>query len=107
MEIVGLSYGNQLLAYSLGLYHFLQTRDYSNLTRDECVLCRMISIGLYNDEDSMNNLGARRAMMHGVVMADRLWELIRAMCKWVSVGVPGMTLFVTDSFTRAIVWNKS
>ena len=72
LEIVGLSYDDQLWAHGLGLYHFSQTRDYSNLMRDECVLSRMISMGLYDDEDSMNNLSAKRAMMHGVVMADRL-----------------------------------
>ena len=85
LEIVGLSYNNQLWAYGLGLYHFSQSRDYSNLTRNKCVLCRMISMGLYDDEDSKNNLSARRAMMHSVVMADCLWEMIRAECNWVQV----------------------
>ena len=78
LEIIGLSYDGQLWAYGLGLYHFTKTRDYSNLTRDKCVLRRMIFMSLYDDEDSMNNLGARRAIMHGVVMVDRLWEMIRA-----------------------------
>ena len=55
----------------------------------------------------MNNLSAKWAMMHGVVMADRLWDLIRAKCDWVGAGVSGTTLFVANSFTRAIVWNGS
>ena len=72
-----MSYDNQLWAYGLGLYRFMQSQDYSNLTRDEHVLRRMLFMGLYDDEDSMNNLGVRRAMMHGVVMADCLWEMIK------------------------------
>ena len=35
LEIVGLSYDDQLWAYGLGLYHFQQSQVYSNLTRDE------------------------------------------------------------------------
>ena len=80
LEIVGLSYDDQLWAYGLGLYRFLQSQKYSNLTRDEHVLHRVISMGLYDDEDLMNNLRARRAMMHSVVMADCLWEMIRVEC---------------------------
>ena len=68
LEIVGLSYDDKLWAYGLGLYHFQQSQTYSNLTRDERVLQRMISMGLFNDEDLMDNLGARRAMMHSIVM---------------------------------------
>ena len=60
----------------------------------------MISMGLYNDEDSMDNLSARRAMFHGVVMADHLWELIRAKHDQVGVVASEMTLFVTDFLTR-------
>ena len=79
LEIVGLSYDNQLWAYGLGLYRFRQSQRFAgtNLTRDEHVLRRMLSMGLYDDDDSMNNLGSRRAMMHSVVMADRLWEMIK------------------------------
>ena len=56
----------------------MQHRGSSNLTRDKGVLQRMLVMGLYDDEDSMNNLGSRRAMVHGIVMADHLWEMIRA-----------------------------
>ena len=77
LEIVGLSYDDQLWVYGLGLYCFQQSHTYSNLTRDECVLQRMLSMGLYDDKDLMNNLSARRAMMHGVIMADHLWEMIK------------------------------
>ena len=34
--------------------------------------------GAVDNKDSMNNLGSRRAMMHSVVMADCLWEMIKA-----------------------------
>ena len=83
-----------LWAYSLGLYCFLQTRDYSNLMRDKRILCRIISMGLYDDNELMNNLGSRRAMMHGVMMADCLWELIRAEHERVSAGISCVTLFI-------------
>ena len=86
LEIIGLSYDDQLWVYGLGLYCFSKTQDYSNLMRDERVLHRMISMGLYDDEDSMNNLGARRAMMHRVVMMERLWKLIREEHAWVGAG---------------------
>ena len=78
LEIVGLSYNDQLWAYGLSLYWFQQSQRFSNqnLTRDERVLRRMLSMGLYDDKDSMNNLGPRRAMMHGVVMADCLWKTL-------------------------------
>ena len=65
----------------------------------------MILMGLYDNEDLMNNLGARRAIMHGTVMVDCLWEITRAKREQVGVGVLGMTLFIGDSFTRVIVWN--
>ena len=38
LKVVGLSYDDQIWAYGLSLYRFLQTRDDSNLTRDERVL---------------------------------------------------------------------
>ena len=50
---------------------------------DECVLCRMISIGLYNNDETKNNLGSQQAMMHRVVMGEWLWELIRVEQEWV------------------------
>ena len=37
LKIVGLSYDDQIWAYGLSLYRFSQTRDDSNLTRDERV----------------------------------------------------------------------
>ena len=53
-------------------------------------------MGLFDDKDSMNNLGSRRAMMHGVVMANHLWEMIKAERDWVGLVVSGMTFFVAD-----------
>ena len=53
-------------------------------------------MGLYDDVDSMNNLGPRRAMMHGVVMADHLWEMIKVEQDWVGLIVSGMTFIITD-----------
>ena len=41
----------------------------------------MILMGLYDDDETMNKLGSRRVMMHGVVMAEHLWELIRVKCE--------------------------
>ena len=78
LEVVGLSYNDQIWAYGLGLYRFSQTRDYSNLTRDECVLRRLIAIGLYDNNVFQNSLPTRRAMMHSIAMAERLWEMSRA-----------------------------
>ena len=100
LEIVGLSYNDQLWAYGLGLYWFQQSQTYSNLTRDERVLHQMHSMGLYNDEDLMNNLGARRAMMHGVMMADHLWEMIKVEQDWVGLVVSGMTLSLLTTSLR-------
>ena len=78
LEVVGLSYNDQIWAYGLGLYRFSQTRDYSNLTRDERVLRRLISIGLFDNNAFQNSLPTRRAMMHSIAMAERLWEMSRA-----------------------------
>ena len=72
LKVVGLSYNDQIWAYGLSLYRFLQTRDDSNLTRDERVLRRLIAIGLYDNDTFQNSLPMRRAMMHGVAMAERL-----------------------------------
>ena len=47
------------------------------LMRDKSVLHRMFSVGLYDNNEMMNNLGSRRVMMHRVVMVKHLWELIR------------------------------
>ena len=57
LEITGLSYDDQIWAYGLGLYRFSQSRDYSNLTRDERVLRRLVAIRLY-DNDLFQTLGA-------------------------------------------------
>ena len=78
LKLVGLSYDDQIWAYGLSLYRFSQTRDYSNLTRDERVLRRLISIGLFDNNAFQNSLPTRRAMMHSVAMAERLWEMSRA-----------------------------
>ena len=98
LEIVGLSYDDQLWAYGLGLYRFQQSQRFSNqnLTRDERVLRWMLLMGLYDDKDSMNNLGFRRAMMHSVIMADRLWEMIKVKRDQVGLVVSGMTFIITD-----------
>ena len=53
-------------------------------------------MGLYDDKDSMNNLGSRRAMMHGIVMADCLWEMIKVEQYWVGLVVSGTTFIVAD-----------
>ena len=78
LKLVGLSYDNQIWVYSLSLYRFSQTRDESNLTMDECVLKRLIAIGLYDNDSFQNSLPTRRAMMHSVAMVERLWEMSRA-----------------------------
>lgn len=54
LELTGLSYDNQLWIYSLGLYHFSKIKDYSNLMRDKWILRRMITIGLYNNNETKN-----------------------------------------------------
>ena len=106
LEIMGLSYDDQPWAYGLGLYHFLKTRDYSNLMRDEHVLCWMISMGLYDDDETMNNLSSRRAMMHGVIMGEHLWELIRAECKRVGGNLTCNSVQPLIP-AREITWNES
>ena len=78
LKLVGLSYDDQIWAYGLSLYRFSQTRDESNLTMDERVLRRLIAIGLYDNDAFQNSLPSRRAMMHSVAMAERLWEMSRA-----------------------------
>ena len=78
LKVVGLNYDDQIWAYSLSLYHFSQTRDDSNLTRDECVLRRLIAIGLFDNDTFQNSLPTRRVMMHSVAMAERLWEMSKA-----------------------------
>ena len=78
LKLVGLSYDDQIWAYGLSLYRFSQTRDGSNLTMDERVLRRLIAIGLYDNDAFQNSLPSRRAMMHSVAMAERLWEMSRA-----------------------------
>ena len=78
LKLVGLSYDDQIWAYGLSLYRFSQTRDVSNLTMDERVLRRLIAIGLYDNDAFQNSLPSRRAMMHSVAMAERLWEMSRA-----------------------------
>ena len=78
LKLVGLSYDDQIWAYGLSLYHFSQARDESNLTMDERVLRRLIAIGLYDNDAFQNSLPTRRAMMHSMAMAERLWEMSRA-----------------------------
>ena len=107
LEIVGLSYDDQLWAYCLGLYCFQQSQMYSNLTRDKRVLHWMLSMGLYDNEDLMNNLGARRAMVRGVVVADCLWEMIKVKQDWVGLIVSGMTLSLLTTSLRVTTWNES
>ena len=92
LKVVGLSYDDQIWAYGLSLYRFSQTRDDSNLTRDEHVLRRLIAIRLYNNNAFQNSLPMRRAMMHSVAMAERLWEMNRAKQDWVGLGVLGVAL---------------
>ena len=92
LKLVGLSYDNQIWAYGLSLYHFSQTRDKSNLTMDERVLRRLIAIGLYDNDAFQNSLPTRRAMMHSVAMADRLWEMSRAERDRVGFVVLGVAL---------------
>ena len=102
LEITGLSYDNQIWAYGLGLYHFSQSRDYTNLTRDKHVLRRLIAIGLYNNDSFQNSLPMRRAMMHGIAMVERLWEMSRAERDWVGLIVSGTTLSLLITSLRAI-----
>ena len=92
LKVVGLSYDNQIWAYGLSLCRFLQSRDDSNLTRDERVLRRLIAIGLYNNDAFQNSLPTRRAMMHSVAMAERLWEMSKAEQDRVGLVVLGVTL---------------
>ena len=66
-----------------------------------------VSMGLYNDKDSINNLGARRAMMHSIVMADCLWEMIKVEQDWVGLVVSGTTLSLLTTSLRVIIWNES
>ena len=92
LKVVGLSYDNQIWAYGLSLYRFSQTRDDSNLTRDERVLKRLIAIGLYDNDAFQNSLPTRRAMMHSVAMAEQLWEMSRAERDRVGLVVLGVAL---------------
>ena len=92
LKVVGLSYDDQIWVYGLSLYRFLQTRDDSNLTRDERVLRRLIAIGLYDNDSFRNSLPMRRAMMHSVAMAERLWEMSRAERDRVGLIVLGVAL---------------
>ena len=108
LKVVGLSYDDQIWAYGLSLYRFLQTRDDSNLTRDECVLRRLIGIGLYDNDAFQNSLPMRRAMMHSVAMAERLWEMSRAEQDQVGLVVSGVTLsLLTNCSSRVTAWNGS
>ena len=92
LKVVGLSYDDQIWVYGLSLYRFSQTRDDSNLTRDECVLRRLIAIGLYDNNAFQNSLPTRRAMMHSMAMAERLWEMSRVERDRVGLIVLGVTL---------------
>ena len=92
LKLVGLSYDDQIWAYGLSLYRYSQTRDNSNLTRDERVLRRLMAIGLYDNDAFQNSLPTRRAMMHSVVMAERLWEMNRAERDRVGLIVLGVAL---------------
>ena len=92
LKLVGLSYDDQIWAYGLSLYRFLQTRDESNLTMDERVLRRLIAIGLYDNDAFQNSLPTRRVMMHSVAMAERLWEMNRAERTRVGLVVLGVAL---------------
>ena len=92
LELVGLSYDNQIWAYGLGLYRFSQSRDYTNLTRDKHVLRRLIAIGLYNNNSFQNSLPTRRVMMHGIAMVEQLWEMSRAEQDRVGLVVSGTIL---------------
>ena len=92
LKLVGLSYDDQIWAYGLSLYCFSQTRDESNLTKDERVLRRLIVMGLYDNDAFQNSLPTRRAMMHSVAMAERLWEMSRAERDRVGLVVLGVAL---------------
>ena len=105
LKMVGLSYDDQIWAYGLSLHRFSQTRDDSNLTRDERVLRRLIAIRLYDNDAFQNSLPTRRAMMHGVAMAERLWEMSRAERDRVGLVVSGVTLsLLINCSSRAIAW---
>ena len=93
--------------YGLGLYRFSQSRDYANLTRNERVLRRLISIGLYDNDSFQNSLPTRRSMMHSVAMVEWLWELIRAERDQVGLVVSGMTLSLLTTSLRVIVLSGS
>ena len=108
LKVVGLSYNDQIWVYGLSLYRFSQTRDDSNLTRDECVLRRLIAIGLYNNDVFQNSLPTRRVMMHSVAMAERLWEMSKAEQDQVGLVVLGVTLsLLTNCSSRATAWSES
>ena len=92
LKLVGLSYDDQIWAYGLSSYRFSQTRDNSNLTMDERVLRRLIAIGLYDNDAFQNSLPSRRAMMHSVAMAERLWEMSRTERDRVGLVVLGVAL---------------
>ena len=92
LKVVGLSYDDQIWAYGLSLYRFSQTRDESNLSMDERVLRRLIAIGLYDNDAFQNSLPTRRAMMHSVAMAERLWEMSRVERDRVGLVVLGVAL---------------
>ena len=98
LKLVGLSYDDQIWAYGLSLYRFSQTRDESNLTMDERVLRRLIAIGLYDNDSFQNSLPTRRAMMHSVAMAERLWEMSRAERDRVGLVVLGVALPVLTNY---------
>ena len=106
LKLVGLSYDDQIWAYGLSLYRFSQTRDDSNLTMDERVLRRLIAIGLYDNDAFQNSLPSRRAMMHSVAMAERLWEMSRAERDRVRVIGLALPVLANHPF-REIAWSES
>jgi hypothetical protein len=73
-----LSMDDELWNYCIAFYRYEhESLNTTNLSDDERVLRRNIAFGVYDNEDTSNGLHARRAMMHGSVMAERLWALIR------------------------------
>ena len=63
-------------------------------------------MGLYDDDETMNNLSSKRAMMHGVIMGEHLWELIRAECKRVGGNLAHNSVQPLIP-PREITWNES
>ena len=53
---------------------------------------RLIAIGLFDNDLFQNSLPMRRAMMHSVAMAERVWELSRVERDRVGLIVSGVTL---------------